>query len=152
MPLGKGNSGKKRKESAGEWKPIFLRALATYPVVGEACKAAGIARKTAYQWRKEDEAFRLAWEDAWQDGADALELVLIKRGIAKDNVALFFILKGIRPEVYRERHELAGPGGGPIPVQHDLSRLNQEELMALRGMLLKVETAPLTGGEAARRN
>ena len=154
MPLGKGNSGKKRKESAGEWKPIFLRALATYPVVGEACKAAGIARKTAYQWRKEDEAFRLAWEDAWQDGADQLELVLIKRGIAKDNIALFFILKGIRPDVYRERYEHAGPGGGPIQHEHDLSKLSREELETWRALLLKSQSQGpiLTGGEGVRSN
>ena len=38
--------------------------------------------------------------------------------------------------------ELSGPGGAPLGVQHDLSRLSEAELAALEQLVAKVDDAP----------
>ena len=105
---------KKPRRDAGEWRPAFLRGLEVCPVVGEACKAAHISRKTAYEWRERDEAFRKEWDQAVEAGLDGLEAALIERGKKRDTTAAIFILKHRRPEIYRERHEVTGRDGAPL--------------------------------------
>jgi hypothetical protein len=51
-----------------------------------------------------------------------------------------------------ERHEVGGPGGGPIPLEArpDLSRLTHEQLLEFMAMLAQVQVAPATlEGESA---
>ncbi len=88
----------------------------------------------AYNWRKGDEAFATAWDEALDAGTDALEDEAVRRAhegveepvfyqgeeVARvrkysDNL-LMFLLKGRRPERFRERTEISGPGGGPVRV------------------------------------
>lgn len=40
-----------------------------------------------------------------------------KKHIAPDVVACIFWLKNRRPDIWRDRHEIGGPGGGAIPVK-----------------------------------
>jgi hypothetical protein len=56
---------------------------------------------------------------------------------------LIFMLKGAKPEKYRERFEHSGPSGGPIPTQatYDLSKLSDTELVALDGLLSQAMAA-----------
>ena len=42
----------------------FLRMLRTGVSVDEAVAALGVSRRTAYDWRRADPVFRLAWDDA----------------------------------------------------------------------------------------
>lgn len=51
----------------------FCAALAETCNVGKACKAVGIARQTAYEWRAEDEGFAQMWDSAKKVGVSALE-------------------------------------------------------------------------------
>lgn len=54
-------------------KAAFLGALRGGATVTDACRAAGITRRrTAYDWRKEDADFAADWDDATQEGVDAL--------------------------------------------------------------------------------
>ena len=41
--------------------------------IREACEAAGIGRRTAYDLRHRDEAFALRWADALEEGTERLE-------------------------------------------------------------------------------
>ena len=58
----------------------FCAALAETAQVGRACAAVGIHRSTAYQWRKQDLDFALAWDEAMVVAVSALEDEAIRRG------------------------------------------------------------------------
>jgi hypothetical protein len=50
--------------AAADWKPAFLAALVKSGHVTRSCEAAGVSRDTAYEHRRADEAFGLAWAEA----------------------------------------------------------------------------------------
>lgn len=104
--------------------------------ITRACEAVGISRQTAYEWRGLHPEFAEAWDLARQQGMDALEDEATRRayeGYAKpvvhlgkvtdtvteySDTLLIFLLKGGKPEKYRERvaTELTGANGGPIEL------------------------------------
>lgn len=112
-----------RTVEKGDWKPIFLRELARVGIVGAACKKAKIGRTTAYKVREEDAEFKAAWDAAVDDAADEMESEAWRRGnkgVLKpiyqggkqvgtvreySDTLLIFMLKGARPEKYRDRQE-----------------------------------------------
>ena len=133
-------------------REIFLLALAETCSVTHACEHASLSRQTVYRWRVEHPDFRTAWETALAVGADRLEDEAVRRavegtdkpvyqggrqvGVIREysDVLLIFLLKGAKPEKYRERVEqkttLTGKDGGPISLQH-LEELSDEELLAI---------------------
>ncbi len=107
---------------------VFLGALSTGLTVSGAAKQAGVPRRTVYNWREADPVFAAAWDDAVEDGADVLEDEARRRAvegveepmlfmgrIVKDekgntltvrkysDTLMTLLLKGRRPNVYRER-------------------------------------------------
>jgi hypothetical protein len=105
-------------------KTLFLDHLATCCHVGQSCEKAGVNRKTAYAWRKGDEEFAAAWEQAMKDGFIALEDEMHRRGYQgvdkpvfhngaevatvkdySDTLAIF-LAKAHNPEKYRERTDV----------------------------------------------
>jgi hypothetical protein len=104
----------------------FLAALSATANVLRACEAAGIGRTTVYEWRNADEDFRKRWDRAAEIGADALEDEAVRRAhegweepvfyqgaqcatVRKySDTLLIFLLKGRKPERYRERVEHSG--------------------------------------------
>jgi len=115
---------------ARDWKADFLTALAKRGNISDACTAAQIHRSTAYHHQQTDEAFAAAWLTALDEGADALEAEaqrravsgLVRKKFTKDgdpiidpatgkqyvekeysDTLLIFLLKGARPEKYRDR-------------------------------------------------
>lgn len=64
-----------------EWKPAFLEALAEVPVVGHACRVAGIHRNLAYSTRKDDPSFAQDWDNALEEGIDKGEIELHRRAV-----------------------------------------------------------------------
>lgn len=128
--------GNKRDSGTAEKKSRFLDELRKRYSVYHAARAAGIGRTTAYRWRGEDEDFARAWDEALEDAIDTLEASVYERALHgveepvyyggeevgtvrrySDTLAIF-LLKGAKPDKYRERSttELTGPGGGPIRV------------------------------------
>jgi hypothetical protein len=67
------------------------------------CKAAGITRRCAYNHKASDLDFAAEWEDNLQQAADVLEEEATRRAMAGSDLLLIFLLKGLRPEKYRER-------------------------------------------------
>lgn len=135
------------------WKPIFLAALAERGNVSDAAKAAKINRDTANEHRKRDQAFAAQWVEALEAAADVLEKEAWRRahdGVLEpvfgrdagpnagtvevgqvrkySDTLLIFLLKGARPDKYREKHEIVGKGGGPIKTARELS---DDELAAI---------------------
>jgi len=104
--------------------------------VKRACESADIARTTVYGWSKDDPQFKADLEEAIQRGADLLEDEARRRahdgvdepvfyqgeqcGVIRkySDTLLIFLLKGAKPERYRERygHEIAGPNGQPLSI------------------------------------
>ena len=74
------------------WKKRFLRSLRSLPNVKVACKAAGIAKNTAYQARKDDLAFASDWQLALDGAIDELEAVAFQKAMDGDPTLLTFLL------------------------------------------------------------
>lgn len=136
--------GKERKTSSAatrqrNWKPIFLAELAKRGNVSDAAKVAKINRDTANEHRKSDPDFAEQWADALEQAADVLEREAFRRAhdgvlepvfgrddgpnagtvevgkiLKYSDTLLIFLLKGARPEKYRDKHEIVGKGGGPV--------------------------------------
>jgi hypothetical protein len=97
-----------------------------------------VGRRTHYGWLERDETYQAWFSEAQDDVGDTLEREAIRRahdGVRKpvyqggkrvgfiqeySDTLLIFLLKGLRPEKYRERFEHSGPGkGGAILVSYD---------------------------------
>lgn len=132
------------------WKPAFIERLRETANVSRSAKDAGISRQAAYQERERSESFRKAWDDAMEEALDYLEeearrrayegtvepVVSAGRHVADvrrySDTLLIFLLKGRRKEVFGDRQEISGPGGGPIEVDDARSKL-LARLIARRG-------------------
>lgn len=118
--------------------------------MSRACEAVDISRFTAYAWRDNDRNFAAEWERAKEAGVDALEDEARRRafeGTAKpvfhqgiqcgtiqeySDTLTIFLLKGARPEKYRERTstELTGKNGGPLQFK-SAADMTDDELAAI---------------------
>lgn len=120
-----------RTDRTARKKARFLEALAEgYSVTG-ACKKARIGRSTVYEWRDADPAFARAWDDAWEAGGDWY--VDRNREMAlQGNMAAILNGLNMHRRLAPARHELSGPGGGPIQVQGTLlAGMTPEEIRRL---------------------
>jgi hypothetical protein len=147
-------------------KRAMLAALARTGVVVEACRAAKVGRTSHYAWLKEDPQYAAAVEDAMEQAADLLEAearlrategveepIIGRVGKDQDGVIttvrkksdtlLIFLLKGRRPEVFRERAEVRHTGGVNVSGI-DLSKLSAAELAQVEALLSKAAE----GGDA----
>lgn len=126
-----------RTKRAPKRDAAFLDALRDGRSVTAACIDAGIGRRTAYEWREQDEEFRHAWDDAVEEGTDRLEDEAHRRardGVNKpiyqggkrvgeireySDTLTIFLLKARRPDKFKDRvaNEHSGPGGGPIKTE-----------------------------------
>ena len=99
-------------------KAAFIKALAASGVVLAGCRAAGVDRKSVYQWRKHDEQFGADWAAAIDDATDILEAELMKRArnaeIPGSTTALIFALKACAPHKYRENITISGDRAAPL--------------------------------------
>lgn len=123
-------------------KKRFLEHYKNLFVIGKACEATGICRKTVDRWRTGDSEFRESFEAARQDVTESLEKEAIRRayeGVQKpvfqggklvghvqeySDTLLIFLLKGAAPDKYRERQEVTGKDGGPILIKEVEVRLS----------------------------
>ena len=107
-------------------KKAFLAAFRATGNVRLACEAAEVGRSTHYRWLA-DAAYEEAFELAKEDAADILEAEATRRAVEGveeptgwykgvpggyirkySDTLLIFLLKGLRPEVYRDRMEVRG--------------------------------------------
>lgn len=115
-----------------------------------AARAAGIERSTAYDRRNSNEAFAALWDDAMEQASDLLEAEARRRAyegwdepvygrlpgrdagegeigvVRKYSDALMqTLLKGAKPEKYRERMDMRHSG------KIDVSKLSDDELQSI---------------------
>lgn len=108
----------------------FLDKLREGANVQQACMAAGVPRRTVYNWRDKWATFRQEWEDALEDACDGLEDVAWQRALRdRSDRMIMFLLKAHRPQKYMSRWagELSGPGGGPIPIREIVVALPDDD-------------------------
>lgn len=109
------------------WHDRFIRMYAKFGNVSLACRAAGIGRRTFYDHLANNSEFQLTVDNAKDDAIDALEREARKRALKSSDQLLMFLLKSLRPDVYRET--LRQQHSGSIAV--DVSQLSDDELRAL---------------------
>lgn len=113
----------------------FLEILSKTSNVSEAAKAVGMSRHGVYDVRNTNAGFAKEWDDAVETGLDALEREAIRRGMEGveepvfyqgDEVArvrkysdtlLIFMLKGGRPEKFRENLALQHSGEMSVNIK-----------------------------------
>jgi hypothetical protein len=122
---------------------LFLTALADLGHVGQAAKRTGITVRTWYRHRREDATFAAAWEQALGEAMDTvLEPEAIRRavhGVLKpvyqggkrvgyvreySDTLLIFLLKGGKPEKYRERAHLTVEGEMTLQLEERTRQAN----------------------------
>jgi hypothetical protein len=141
-------------------RTAFLAAFRKTASVRCAAKAARIDRTLHYIWLTEDPEYRQAFEQAREEAAQVLEDEAVRRAyngtlkpvfyqgekvdavIEYSDALLMFLLKGRRPEVFRDRADIehSGPGGGPIDFRAvKLAEiLTLDELKSVRARLTAV--------------
>lgn len=117
--------------SSPTWRAAFLAALAVQGNVSAAAQAAKVGRRTVYDLRAADPAFAAAWDKALEEGADALEAEARRRAFAGSDTLLIFLLKGARPERYRENIKARVEHSGEI--KGAVRAITDEENARLRG-------------------
>ena len=110
----------------------FLAAFAETATITAAAEVADVGRRTHYDWMADPE-YAARFADAEQEAVDALEAEARRRAVVGveepvgwyqgvpgeyvrkySDTLLIFLLKGAKPEKYRERFEHSGPGGVPL--------------------------------------
>lgn len=118
-------------------KRAFLAEYAQCGNISRSARAAGIERSSVYQWQEHDEAFSVAMRQAEIEAVEVLEEEARRRahdGVRKpvyqggglvghvqeySDTLLIFLLKGLKPEKYRDRYDIkhsgsVGVGGGDV--------------------------------------
>ena len=96
-------AAKKKSHSLTPEKEAALKAFADYGTVAAAMRKVGMARRTWYDWKENDAEFAKLAGDAELAVADDLEEEAIKRAKESSDTLLIFLLKGHKPERYREK-------------------------------------------------
>ena len=94
----------------------FLKAISNGDSINHAVKAAGLGRSTVYRWRDEYEDFRLAWEEAIEDGIERLEDAAYQRALEGSDTLMIFLLKAKKPKIYSDRQRLEHTGADGAPL------------------------------------
>jgi hypothetical protein len=115
---------------------VFLETLSETAHVTKSAAAAGIPRRTVYNWRHDDEGFRRQWDEAVELGTDALVDEAVRRGKEGtlkpvyqqgmevgsireySDTLLIFLLKARRPE-FRDTARVQVAGDPANPVRHE---------------------------------
>ena len=126
------------------WLKEFANNSLCLGLIHSTCACAKISTNTFYRWLHEDPAFAAEVKLAKEHAIERLENRLDQAALNAKNpnvVAAIFRLKGLRPDLYRERHEIT------------LSRVEREariaELLALRSAPLHVTAGASSNGQAA---
>ena len=124
----------------------FLEALSECGNIKKSAKIAKIGRQTAYRWRRTDEDFAKAWDEALELGIDALEDEAMRRAVdgylkpvfhggkqvgsvrEYSDTLLIFLLKGRRPERYAERRNVKLSGA--LEVERENPRDEVDAMIA----------------------
>lgn len=138
------------RKSAQPKRKAFLAAYAQTGNISVAAKIANVGRRDHYRWL-DDARYEKAFNDAHEEACDRLEAEARRRAVQGveepvygklpgkatgtgqvgtirkfSDTLLIFLLKGARPEIYRERFEHTGKDGAPLlPAEFTLTVRDQ---------------------------
>jgi hypothetical protein len=133
-----------------ELKMVFLRAFARHGIISDGTLAAGITYRTFYRWRKEDETFNedcktavtmandLMEREARRRGVEGFERPIIYQGEITgeytdySDALLTTLMKGNKPEKYKERTQLSGSVGRPMTLDEETK---EDVVSSILGMI-----------------
>lgn len=116
-----------------QWdRAAWLAAYEEKGTVTAACKVVRISRQTAYQERKLNAPFAEAWDRAEQAVTDVLEKTAVERALDGSDRLMEFLLKGRRPQTYRESVNVKHGGKVGVEVEEGVDD-------AITGALAEVE-------------
>ncbi len=113
----------------------FLAAFSQSGIVTTAAENSKQNRNNHYNWLDKDPDYPARFEAAYDSAAETLEQEAITRGrdgwkepivyqgeitghvIKKSDILLMFMLKGMKPEKYRERHDMEHSGQVAMTVE-----------------------------------
>lgn len=131
------------------WQDKFIGALRENGNISRSAQMAGVSRTEVYNERAEQPSFAARWDDAVEIACDLMEEEARRRayfGTRKpvyhqgvvcgeiqeySDTLMIFLLKGARPQKFREnvRQEITGAGGGPVQMQvGEIDNCTDEEL------------------------
>lgn len=110
-----------------QWEKAFLAALENTGSVTAAADAAKIHRRATYTQKQKDPEFSRQWDEALDQAADALEDQARKRAFDGSDVLLMFLLKGIRPQKWRESRATIAPAELNRLIEVELSRIAKQK-------------------------
>ena len=129
-------------------KAKFLIDFAQCGNITRSAAVAGINRRTVTTWRTDDPKFRDIYEAALEEALDRLEEEARRRAVdgvlepvvsagalvahvrKYSDTLLITLLKGKRPDTFRERHEITGKDGGPLITPQQAAAMTDDELKA----------------------
>lgn len=86
------------------WKMDFINGLRNTANIRLACQLAGVSRIVALRERDNDAEFAEMWDMAMEDAVDLLEATAYKKAREGSEYLLTFLLKSLRPHIYRENY------------------------------------------------
>lgn len=126
------------KELTADEKAKFIKKLkSTHGNVSRACRAVGISRTAAYDHKKADENFARLWDETIEAVSDEMEREAYRRAVQGtikpvyykgekvgeirefSDSLLQFMLKGNRPEKFRERFDIDQNIKGHLDISID---------------------------------
>ncbi len=105
------------------WQKAFLAALENTGSVTAAAEAGKISRVQVYHTKKVDIEFARQWDEALDMAADTLEDEARLRAFNGSDVLLMFMLKGTRPQKWRESRATIPPAELNKMIEMELKRL-----------------------------
>jgi hypothetical protein len=128
----------RRTTKKDAWRVPFLTSLADLGNVKAAVEIAGVSRAFVYEERGRDAVFAQAWDAALETASDVMEREAFRRAVEGvdepvfspkgfkvgtvrkySDTLLIFLLKGARPEKYRERQDIAHSGHIQVEYVND---------------------------------
>lgn len=120
-------------------KVLVEKMKKTLGNITASCEAAGIARKTFYEWIEKDPAFKTTIEAIEESCIDFAESAL-KKQIEDGNPTstIFFLKTKGKKRGYVETTEITGKDGKDLmPAKIDVSKLTDEQLKAIAEIDIK---------------
>jgi hypothetical protein len=84
------------------WQSVFLSSFKQCGNITKSSGDAGVTRQAVFYAYKRHPDFRVLYEEAKEESIERLEEVARKRATDSSDNLLIFLLKSMRPEVYRE--------------------------------------------------
>ena len=84
------------------WQSVFLSSFSQCGNITQSSGDAGVTRQAVFYAYKRHPDFRALYEEAKEQSVERLEQVARKRATESSDNLLIFLLKAMRPDVYRE--------------------------------------------------